>query len=339
MELTEHAATAAEIFRDAGWATFMVGKWHLAKDSDLNAAGAQHSWPCQRGFDRYYGFLDGFTNLHHPHRLVEDNHVVEVDQYPDGYYLTDDLTDRCHRHDGRSCEASHPPQAVLPLLRPRRRATPRCTPRPTTSSATGAATTPGWDAVAGRALRPPAASWASSPRAPSWRPATPRRATTSGPGTSWPTTSRRLFARYMEVYAGMVDSIDQNVGRLLDGLDELGELDNTIFVFTSDNGASREGEEAGHQRLLRPPPAASPTSTPTSPASTCIGGPADHAALPPGLGDGVEHAVPALQDQHPRRRPLGARSSLSWPDRPAPPGASCGASTPTSPTCCPRCWT
>src|SRR5690606_23387698 len=48
----------------------------------------------QRGFDRYYGFLDGFTNLHHPHRLIEDNTAVEVDQYPDGYYVTDDFTDR-----------------------------------------------------------------------------------------------------------------------------------------------------------------------------------------------------------------------------------------------------
>ena len=71
----------------------MVGKWHLAKDSDISAAGPQHSWPCQRGFDRFYGFLDAFTNLHQPHRLTEDNHQVVVDRYPDGYYLTDDLTD------------------------------------------------------------------------------------------------------------------------------------------------------------------------------------------------------------------------------------------------------
>ncbi len=56
---------------------------------------------------------------------------------------------------------------------------------------------------------------------------------------------KELFARHMEVYAGMVDNIDQNVGRLLDALDQLGELDNTIFLFTSDNGGSREGEEVG----------------------------------------------------------------------------------------------
>ena len=90
-ELTEHCATVAEILRAGGYATFMVGKWHLCKDSNL--VGPRHSWPLQRGFDHYYGFLDGFTNFHHPHRLIRDNSVVRTDQYPDDYYFTDDITD------------------------------------------------------------------------------------------------------------------------------------------------------------------------------------------------------------------------------------------------------
>src|SRR5207344_1308084 len=64
----------------------------------------------------------------------------------------------------------------------------------------------------------------------------------------WAELSEReqlLFARHMEVYAAMVDNIDQNVGRFIAALEELGELDNTIFIFTSDNGASREGEVCG----------------------------------------------------------------------------------------------
>ena len=94
MELTDRAATAAEVFRDNGWDTCMVGKWHLTKDSNCSDAGPRDSWPCQKGFDRFYGILDGFTNFHHPHRLVQDNSPVETDTYPDGYYFTDDLTDR-----------------------------------------------------------------------------------------------------------------------------------------------------------------------------------------------------------------------------------------------------
>ncbi len=112
MELPDDAATLPEILRDHGYATMMVGKWHLAKDSDCSAAGPQHSWPCQRGFDRFYGFLDAFTNLHQPHRLTEDNHQVEVDRYPDGYYLTDDLTDRAISMI-RERKASNPEQPFL----------------------------------------------------------------------------------------------------------------------------------------------------------------------------------------------------------------------------------
>ncbi|MBJ7282992.1 MAG: sulfatase-like hydrolase/transferase, partial [Acidimicrobiia bacterium] len=94
MELPPQVDTLAEQLRDRGYATLMVGKWHLCKDSDASAAGPQHSWPIQRGFDRFYGFLDAFTNLHQPHRLTQDNSTVEIDEYPEGYYLTDDLTTR-----------------------------------------------------------------------------------------------------------------------------------------------------------------------------------------------------------------------------------------------------
>ncbi len=92
-ELAPDVMTMAEILRDqAGYATMAVGKWHLAKDSDASE-GPRGTGPLQRGFDQYYGVIDAFTNLHHPHRLVQDNHPVEVDRYPDGYYFTDDITD------------------------------------------------------------------------------------------------------------------------------------------------------------------------------------------------------------------------------------------------------
>src|SRR4029450_8646051 len=102
----------AELLRDHGYATLMVGKWHLTKDSDLSDAGPRHSWPCQRGFDRYYGVLDAFTNLHHPHRRVEDNHTVEIDDSPEAYYVTDDLTDKAIAFI-RHAKASNPRQPFL----------------------------------------------------------------------------------------------------------------------------------------------------------------------------------------------------------------------------------
>ena len=92
--LNDRVATLPQLLKDAGYHTYMVGKWHLTKDSHNSDAGPFDSWPVQRGFDRFYGILDGFTNLHHPHRLIEDNHALDIDRYPEGYYFTDDITDR-----------------------------------------------------------------------------------------------------------------------------------------------------------------------------------------------------------------------------------------------------
>jgi len=242
MELPDTVETLAEGLRARGYATLMVGKWHLCKDSDASAAGPQHSWPCQRGFDRFYGFLDAFTNLHQPHRLTQDNSPVELDEYPEGYYLTDDLTDRAISMI-RERKASNPEQpfflyfahgAVHAPLQAKAADIDRYRDRYHA----------GWDAL--RAER-----FARQQELGIVEPGTevaPRNTEPQHDVVAWDTLSaqeRELFARHMAVYAGMVDNIDQNVGRLVAALEQLGELDDTLFIFTSDNGASREGEEVG----------------------------------------------------------------------------------------------
>lgn len=242
MELTEHASTMAEIYRGAGWATFMAGKWHLAKDSDTNAAGDQRSWPCQRGFERFYGILDGFTNLHQPHRLVEDNHLVAVDAYPEGYYLTDDLTDRCLSW-WKELRASHPRKPWFTYLAHPAVHAPLHA-KPADIERYRGRYDAGWDAVRTQRF----ARQQELGIVAEGVECAPRNHEEGDEVRPWDELSddeRRLFARHMEVYAGMVDAVDQSIGRLLAGLAELGELENTIVVFTSDNGASREGEEAG----------------------------------------------------------------------------------------------
>jgi len=242
MELPADTVTLPEILRDHGYATMMVGKWHLAKDSDCSASGPQHSWPCQRGFDTFYGFLDAFTNLHQPHRLTHDNHQVETDRYPDDFYLTDELTDRAISMI-RERKASNPAQpfflyfahgAVHAPLQAKRADIERYRGRYDA----------GWDEL----RRQRHARQLELGLLPSGTPLAPRNTEANHDVKPWDDLTDRekeLFARHMEVYAGMVDNIDQNVGRLLDALDQLGELDNTIFLFTSDNGGSREGEEVG----------------------------------------------------------------------------------------------
>ena len=247
-ELADDVATMAEIFRDAGYATLALGKWHLTKDADMSDAGPKRSWPLQRGFDRYYGFLDAFTNLHHPHRLVEDNHTVPVDRYPDGYFLTDDLTDRALDMIAQ-VKASNPTTPFLCYLAEGAVHAPlHC--KPADLDRHRGAYDAGWDAIrAARHERQLALGLIPDGTV------LPERNREEGDDVpAWddlPPEDQKLFARYMEVYAAMVDNVDQNVGRLRAGLAELGLLDDTIFLFLSDNGASREGEEAGTSAYLR----------------------------------------------------------------------------------------
>ena len=117
-ELPHNQSTLAEMLKASGYATMAVGKWHLCREADLSVAGDTHSWPLQRGFDQFYGFLEALTNFHHPHLMYEGNSPIDIDEYPEGYYLTDDLTDRACRMIPRG-QDHRPGQAVLHVLRPR----------------------------------------------------------------------------------------------------------------------------------------------------------------------------------------------------------------------------
>lgn len=247
-ELPENQPTLPETLRANGYSTLAVGKWHLAKDADLTETGDKSSWPLQRGFEQYYGFLEALTNFWHPHRLYEGNSVVHVDEYPDDYYLTDDLTDRAIRmmKDVKASDpakpfflyfahgAVHAPLHAKPADIAKYRGMYDC----------------GWDELRERRFACQKELGIIGPDT-----VLPPRNTESGEGVhAWDSLSaqqKALYARYMEVYAGMVDNIDQSVGRLVATLGELGELDNTIFIFTSDNGASREGNERGARSYFR----------------------------------------------------------------------------------------
>ena len=242
MELADDVVTLPETLRANGYATYMVGKWHLAKDSDQSDAGPRHSWPCQRGFDRFYGFLDGFTNLHQPHRLVRDNTPVETDTYPDGYYFTDDITDEAIAMV-RAGKASAPDQPFFLYIAHGAIHAPLHAKAEDIAAQRGNYDA-GWDEIrARRFARQKELRIVGNDVVIAPRNSEPNNDV--DPWDSLDATQRELYARYMEVFAAMVTNVDHNTGRLLDSLDEMGELDNTIVIFTSDNGASREGEMVG----------------------------------------------------------------------------------------------
>jgi len=217
-----------------GYAAYAVGKWHLTPDEEAHLGARRDRWPLGQGFERYYGFFGGETHQFVP-ALVHDNHVVEPPgTYEDGYHLTEDLVSRAIEvvDDLRHVDVDKPWFLYL---------------------ATGACHSPhqapadwiaryrgrfdgGWDRWREDALRRQIdagllpAHTRLSPR-PDWVPA-------------WSELSdqaRRVHARYMEAFAGFLSHTDAQVGRLIDRLEQQGELDRTLVLVLSDNGASSEG--------------------------------------------------------------------------------------------------
>ena len=242
MEIAPDVATLPETLRAHGYATFMVGKWHLTKDSDQSDAGPFHSWPLQRGFDRFYGFLDAFTNFHQPHRLVRDNSPIDVDTYPEGYYLTDDLTDEAISMV-RAGRASNPDKPFLLYVAHGAVHAPLHA-RPGDIEAQRGRYAAGWDRIREERFERQQRLGVVEPHVR----LAPRNSEPNHEVQPWDSLAEAdqlLFARYMETFAAMVSSVDRSTGRLIAALDQMGELENTIVVFTSDNGASREGEMVG----------------------------------------------------------------------------------------------
>ena len=93
--ISPRAATVAEMLRPHGYATYAAGKWHLAPMEECSAAGPHHNWPVQKGFDRFYGFLQGETDQFHP-ELTSDNGPVDVPNR-DGYHVSEDIVDTSTR--------------------------------------------------------------------------------------------------------------------------------------------------------------------------------------------------------------------------------------------------
>lgn len=241
-ELPANQPSLAELFRANGYSTLAIGKWHLCKDSDMHEAGDRNSWPLQRGFDQYYGFLEALTNFHHPHRLFEGNSALHLDEYPEGYYLTDDLTDRAVRMI-REVKTANPAKPFFLYFAHGAVHAPLHAKAEDIARQAGKYAI-GWDQLRERRL----ARQIELGIVPAGTQLPTRNPEPGEDVVAWDTLSdddQRLFARYMEVYAAMVESVDQSVGRLRTALDELGEWENTVLLFASDNGASREGRDAG----------------------------------------------------------------------------------------------
>ena len=232
-DLTTRCVTIAEVLRTAGYETYMSGKWHITR----YVRGPKHSWPLQRGFDRFFGTLWGAGSYSNPKTLTQDNEPLTAGE---GFYYTDEISnvasdfikDHVAHHPGSpfflyvAYTAPH-----YPLMAPEediKRYERRYVK--------------GWDMLRRERfarmvdLRLVDEKWKLSPRAPEvevW--------------ADLSATEQARYAQLMATYAAMVDRLDQGVGRIVATLNALERMDNTVVVFLSDNGATAETGEAKYE--------------------------------------------------------------------------------------------
>jgi arylsulfatase len=232
------AATLPRILRDAGYNTMALGKWHLAPRWDQHQSGPFDRWPLGLGFERYYGFLAGDTNQFAPN-LVRDNSYVDPPRTPEeGYHLTEDLADEAIRMIGEQ-QHTTPHLPFFCYFATGAMHAPHQAPPEWIEQYRGQFDD-GWDVWRERVFArqvaegivPPGTELTERPRGMKrW--------------VDLPEHEQRLYARQMEVFAGFLSHTDHQIGRVVDFLEELGILDDTIIIVCSDNGASAEGGEHG----------------------------------------------------------------------------------------------
>ena len=240
--LPRDCAPLPRILRDNGYSTAAFGKWHLTPDGQQGPAGPFDRWPTGWGFEYFYGFLGGGAGQWDT-VLAENQKIIGVDpaygdeEHP--YYLPDAMADKTIEwlHGIRAQDAKKPFFAYFST---------GCSHAPHHVAESWAAKykgkfDQGWDRLREETFARQKALGVVPPDAE----LTPR----NEAFPAWDSVSDKLkpfYARQMEVYAGFSENADHNVGRVIDAIDELGELDNTLIIWIwGDNGASMEGTVTG----------------------------------------------------------------------------------------------
>src|SRR5690606_12254491 len=248
--------TIAEVLNELGWNTYAIGKWHLTPAEECDMSAWKARWPLGRGFERFYGFLGGETNQWYPD-LVYDNHPIDPPATPEeGYHLSKDLVDKAISFI-RDSKSVAPDKPWLMYFCPGCAQAPHHVWKEWADRYKGRFDM-GYEAIRTDSLKKQKELGVlpdDTELSPIYPHGHPDRKAPAGqprpeldsvrPWDSLSDDERRLFARMAEVYAGYVSYTDLEIGRLIDYLEESGQLDNTIIVAVSDNGASGEGGPNG----------------------------------------------------------------------------------------------
>ncbi|QDP97251.1 arylsulfatase [Microlunatus elymi] len=241
-------ATMANVLREAGWSTFWVGKNHNVPIDEWTMGASKKRWPLGMGYDQFYGFIGGETNNWYP-SLAEGNRYIDQPYGPeDGYHLSKDLADQALRMI-RDSKQTEPDKPWYLWFCPGANHAPHHAPQEYIDKYKGAFDD-GYEAYREWVL-PRMIERGILPEGTELTPLNPMSDGTYTqtdyvrPWGELNEKERAMFCRMAEVYAGFSEYTDAQVGRIVDYLEESGQLENTIIFYCADNGASGEGSPNG----------------------------------------------------------------------------------------------
>ncbi len=227
-DLNEKCVTISEVLKEDGYKTYMSGKWHIAK----SLKEPSNNWPLQRGFDEFFGTIIGAGSFYDPNTLTRGNENAEHEAREDeDFYYTDAISDQAVDYINQHSK-ENPEKPFFQYVAYTAPHWPLHAKEEDVSKYKGRFDE-GWDRLREERLNRMIEKGIIDP---SWR-LTDRDPTQP----AWEDAKEKEWlSRCMEVYAAQIDSMDQGIGRILDALEETDQLDNTIIIFLSDNGACAE---------------------------------------------------------------------------------------------------
>jgi arylsulfatase A-like enzyme len=243
-DLNQSSVTIAQALKPAGYRNYVVGKWHVTPRAPDPANPSKHNWPLQRGFDRFYGTIHGAGSFFDPNTLTRDNQFIsphaDPEYRPAEYYYTDAISDHAVRFIREHAQQSADKPFFLYVAY-------TAAHWPMHAKQNDIAKYKGRYDAGYEPIR--AARWAKAKQLglvdPKW-PLTPA----SG---AWADVTDKAFeTRCMEVYAAMIDCMDQGIGRIIAELKARGQFENTLICYLQDNGGCAEGMGRGTQRPATP---------------------------------------------------------------------------------------
>lgn len=231
-------ATTAEVLKEYGYTNFLVGKWHLTPFDQATDAGPYQNWPLSKGFDRFYGFMEGYTDQYEPDIVVDNQRVLQPGDRGENYHLSVDLADQAIKLLSRQ-HTAHPENPFFLYFAPGAGHAPHQAPKEYIDKYKGKFDA-GWDEIRKQ--------WLENQKKLGITPENTQLNPRNEYVKAWDECTedeKKVYARHMEAFAGFLDHADAQIGRVLDYLKSIDEYDNTVIVLISDNGASAEGGKNG----------------------------------------------------------------------------------------------